>query len=179
MVDLHTRGVRIVGADGDASLTVREVDMRGPLAIVIGSEGRGLNARVRRRVDVTARIPMRGRVASLNASVAGSVFLFEAATQRWDVPPPPPAAADRAGTTCLATTTAEAGGTRSIVPDDALERLSRMSDAASMPGRSARGRRRGIGRGRRPAPDLTAQTARTRRLRVGRFLRYYSASPPT
>ena len=91
LVDLHTRGVRIVGADGDAPLTVREVDMRGPLAIVIGSEGRGLEARVRRRVDVMARIPMRGRVASLNASVAGSVFLFEAATQRWAVPPPPPA----------------------------------------------------------------------------------------
>ena len=82
LVDLHTRGVRIVGADGDASMTVREVDMRGPLAIVIGNEGRGLNARVRRRVDVMARIPMRGRVASLNASVAGSVFLFEASAQR-------------------------------------------------------------------------------------------------
>lgn len=82
LVDLHTRGVRIVGADGDASMTVREVDMRGPLAIVIGNEGRGLNARVRRRVDVMARIPMRGHVASLNASVAGSVFLFEASAQR-------------------------------------------------------------------------------------------------
>ena len=90
LVDLHARGVRIVGADGDAALTVREVDMRGPLAIVIGSEGRGLNARVRRRVDIMARIPMRGRVASLNASVAGSVFLFEAAAQRWANPPPPP-----------------------------------------------------------------------------------------
>ncbi len=96
LVDLHARGVRIVGADGDAPLTVREVDMRGPLAIVIGSEGRGLEARVRRRVDVMARIPMRGRVASLNASVAGSVFLFEAATQRWAEPPPPPVSLDDA-----------------------------------------------------------------------------------
>ena len=43
LVDLHTRGVRIVGADGDASLTVRELDLRGPLAVVIGSEGRGLD----------------------------------------------------------------------------------------------------------------------------------------
>jgi 23S rRNA (guanosine2251-2'-O)-methyltransferase len=93
LVDLHTRGLRIVGADGDASLTVREVDMRGPLAVVIGSEGRGLNARVRRRVDVMARIPMRGRVASLNASVAGSVFLFEASMQRSTALPPGGAAA--------------------------------------------------------------------------------------
>jgi 23S rRNA (guanosine2251-2'-O)-methyltransferase len=82
LVDLHTRGVRIVGADGAASLTARELDLRGPLAVVIGSEGRGLDGRVRRRVDVLARIPMRGRIGSLNASVAGSIFLFEAAAQR-------------------------------------------------------------------------------------------------
>ena len=85
LVDLHARGLRVIGADGDARLTVREVDMRGPIVIVTGSEGRGLNARVRKRVDLMARIPMRGHVASLNASVAGSVFLFEAATQR-DLP---------------------------------------------------------------------------------------------
>ncbi len=85
LVDLHARGVRVIGADGDASMTVREVDMRGPIVIVTGSEGRGLNAKVRKRVDLMARIPMRGKVASLNASVAGSVFLFEAAAQR-DLP---------------------------------------------------------------------------------------------
>ncbi len=66
-------------------MTVREVDLRGPVVIVTGSEGRGLNAKVRKRVDLMARIPMRGKVASLNASVAGSVFLFEAAAQR-DLP---------------------------------------------------------------------------------------------
>jgi 23S rRNA (guanosine2251-2'-O)-methyltransferase len=85
LVDLHARGVRVIGADGDASMTVREADLRGPVVIVTGSEGRGLNAKVRRRVDLMARIPMRGKVASLNASVAGSVFLFEAAAQR-DLP---------------------------------------------------------------------------------------------
>lgn len=82
LVDLHGRGVRIVGADGAAPLTLREADLRGPVAIVVGSEGRGLQSKVRRRVDLMARIPMRGRVASLNASVAGSIFLFEAAAQR-------------------------------------------------------------------------------------------------
>jgi 23S rRNA (guanosine2251-2'-O)-methyltransferase len=82
LVDLHARGVRVIGADGDASMTVREADLRGPVVIVTGSEGRGLNAKVRKRVDLMARIPMRGKVASLNASVAGSVFLFEAAAQR-------------------------------------------------------------------------------------------------
>ena len=90
LVDLHARGLRVIGADGDAQLTVREADMRGPIVIVTGSEGRGLNARVRKRVDLMARIPMRGKVASLNASVAGSVFLFEAASQR-DLPEAAPA----------------------------------------------------------------------------------------
>lgn len=108
LVDLHARGLRVIGADGDARLTVREVDMRGPIVIVTGSEGRGLNARVRKRVDLMARIPMRGKVASLNASVAGSVFLFEAASQR-ELPeahpppdvaegPPPADAAESTGT---------------------------------------------------------------------------------
>jgi 23S rRNA (guanosine2251-2'-O)-methyltransferase len=82
LVDLHAQGVRVIGADGGASMTVREADLRGPIVIVTGSEGRGLHAKVRRRVDLMARIPMRGKVASLNASVAGSVFLFEAASQR-------------------------------------------------------------------------------------------------
>jgi 23S rRNA (guanosine2251-2'-O)-methyltransferase len=82
LVDLHARGLRIVAADEDAPLSYREADLRGPLAIVIGSEGQGLSATVRRRVDLAVRIPMQGHVASLNAAVAGSVLLFEAAAQR-------------------------------------------------------------------------------------------------
>jgi 23S rRNA (guanosine2251-2'-O)-methyltransferase len=82
LADLHVRGVRIVGADGDAPLTAREADLRGPVAIVVGSEGRGLGPAVRRRCDLLVRIPMRGRIDSLNASVAGSILLYEAASQR-------------------------------------------------------------------------------------------------
>jgi len=82
LADLHARGVRIVGADGDASLAARAADLRGPLAIVVGSEGKGLTAVVRRRCDLLVRIPMRGLVGSLNASVAGSILLYEAAAQR-------------------------------------------------------------------------------------------------
>ncbi len=80
--DLHARGVRIAGADGDAPLTARESDLRGPLAIVVGSEGQGLGSAVRRRSDLFIRIPMRGAVGSLNAAVAGSILLFEAVAQR-------------------------------------------------------------------------------------------------
>jgi 23S rRNA (guanosine2251-2'-O)-methyltransferase len=82
LVDLHGRGLRICGADEGAPLGYRDADLRGPLALVIGSEGQGLSAPVRRRVDLLVRLPMKGRIASLNAAVAGSVLLFEAAAQR-------------------------------------------------------------------------------------------------
>ncbi len=82
LADLHGRGLRIVAAEEDAPLTYMEADLRGPLAIVVGSEGKGISAAVRRRLDFSVRIPMRGRIASLNAAVAGSVLLFAAAQQR-------------------------------------------------------------------------------------------------
>ncbi len=80
--DLHARGVRIAGAEGDAPMTARQSDLRGPLAIVVGSEGQGLGPAVRRRADLFMRIPMKGAVGSLNAAVAGSILLFEALAQR-------------------------------------------------------------------------------------------------
>jgi 23S rRNA (guanosine2251-2'-O)-methyltransferase len=82
LADLHVRGVRVVGTDAAASLTYREADLRGPLVLVIGSEGHGLAPPIRRRCDLLVRIPMRGRIESLNAAVAGSVLVFEAAAQR-------------------------------------------------------------------------------------------------
>ena len=87
--DLHARGVRIAGADGSAPLTARQSDLRGPLAIVVGSEGQGLGPAVRRRCDLFMRIPMRGAVGSLNAAVAGSILLFEALAQRDQEPTAP------------------------------------------------------------------------------------------
>ena len=82
LADLHARGLRIVGADGEAPLTAREADLRGPVAIVVGSEGKGLGPAIRRRCDLLVRIPMHGRIESLNAAVAGSILLYEAAAQR-------------------------------------------------------------------------------------------------
>jgi 23S rRNA (guanosine2251-2'-O)-methyltransferase len=82
LVDLHGQGLRLVGADEEAALDYSEADLRGPLALVVGSEGRGISGPVRRRLDLVVRIPMRGRVASLNAAVAGSILLFAAAGQR-------------------------------------------------------------------------------------------------
>ncbi len=82
LADLHVAGLRIVGAEAEAPLTVREADLHGPIALVVGSEGQGLGPAVRRRCDLMVRIPMRGAIGSLNASVAGSILLFEATTQR-------------------------------------------------------------------------------------------------
>jgi 23S rRNA (guanosine2251-2'-O)-methyltransferase len=82
LADLHGRGLRVAGAEAGAPLTVREADLRGPLAIVVGSEGQGLGPAVRRRCDLLVRIPLRGAIDSLNAAVAGSILLFEAVAQR-------------------------------------------------------------------------------------------------
>ncbi len=82
LADLHGHGVRIVAAEEAAALDYAEADLRGPLALVVGSEGRGISAPVRRRLDLSVRIPMRGHIASLNAAVAGSILLFAGAAQR-------------------------------------------------------------------------------------------------
>jgi 23S rRNA (guanosine2251-2'-O)-methyltransferase len=82
LADLHGRGLRIVAAEEDAALDYTDADLRGPIAIIVGSEGKGISAAVRRRIDLSVRIPMRGKIASLNAAVAGSVLLFAAAQQR-------------------------------------------------------------------------------------------------
>ena len=82
LADLHARGLRVAGAEADAPLTARQSDLRGPLAIVVGSEGQGLGPAVRRRCDLVMRIPMHGAIDSLNAAVAGSILLFEAVAQR-------------------------------------------------------------------------------------------------
>ena len=82
LTDLHLRGVRIVGSEADAPMTAREADLRGPIALVVGSEGHGLSPAVRRRCDLFVRLPMRGAIGSLNAAVAGSVLLFEILGQR-------------------------------------------------------------------------------------------------
>jgi 23S rRNA (guanosine2251-2'-O)-methyltransferase len=95
LADLHVRGMRIVGADQAATMTYRDADLRGPLVVVVGSEGKGMGAAIQRRLDLAVRIPMHGRIASLNAAVAGSVLLLEAAGQRVGHPDPESAPAPR------------------------------------------------------------------------------------
>jgi 23S rRNA (guanosine2251-2'-O)-methyltransferase len=80
--ELKTAGLRLVAADQDAAAIAWQSDLRGPLAIVVGSEGSGLSGATRRRCDLLVSFPMAGRVASLNAATAGALLLFEVVRQR-------------------------------------------------------------------------------------------------
>jgi 23S rRNA (guanosine2251-2'-O)-methyltransferase len=74
---LKQRGLWVVGLEaGPQAQTPQQVDLTGPLALVVGSEGEGMRPLVRASCDVLLRLPMRGRIASLNAAVAGSVALY-------------------------------------------------------------------------------------------------------
>lgn len=80
--DLKENGVWVVGTDGSADKLYYEQDFRGPIAIIIGSEGRGMNKLTMKSCDFLVKIPMFGHITSLNASVSGGIVLFEAVKQR-------------------------------------------------------------------------------------------------
>lgn len=94
--DLKKRGLWCIGLDGDAETTFDKANLTGPIALVVGSEGKGITRLVREHCDLLIRIPMRGRIASLNAAVAGSIALYEIWRQRgWAEPhDPEPEASD-------------------------------------------------------------------------------------
>jgi 23S rRNA (guanosine2251-2'-O)-methyltransferase len=79
---LKDAGVWMVGLAGDAVQSVYEVDLDGPIAFVLGSEGEGMRRLTREHCDFIAKIPMRGEVESLNVSVSTGIVLFEALRQR-------------------------------------------------------------------------------------------------
>lgn len=80
-------GVWSVGLAGDGDSSLYESDLTGPLALVLGGEEKGLRRLTRERCDALARIPMPGRMESLNVSVAAGIALFEALRQRTQSPP--------------------------------------------------------------------------------------------
>ena len=82
LVELKERAVTVVGASDDAERTIYDLDLRGPVALVLGAEGRGLRQLTRNTCDVLVRIPMAGAVESLNVSVAAGVCLYEVVRQR-------------------------------------------------------------------------------------------------
>jgi len=72
----------VVGTDESGTVDVRDVDLTGPVLLLVGNETSGMSAAWRERCDVMARIPMSGTASSLNAATAGSLVLYEAMRQR-------------------------------------------------------------------------------------------------
>jgi 23S rRNA (guanosine2251-2'-O)-methyltransferase len=84
--ELKERGCWLVAADQEAPADAWSSDLRGPIAVVVGSEASGLSGTTRRRCDLLVSFPMAGRVASLNAATAGALLLFEVVRQRSAAP---------------------------------------------------------------------------------------------
>lgn len=80
--DLKENGLWIVGIDQHGSNKLSDVDFKMPTAIVIGGENKGISPLVKTRCDFIVRIPMRGKISSLNASVAAAIIMYEVYRQR-------------------------------------------------------------------------------------------------
>ena len=79
---LKEEGLWICGTDGDAKAYYYNQNLKGPMAIVIGSEGFGMSRLVKENCDFLVKIPMKGKITSLNASVSAGIVIYEAVKQR-------------------------------------------------------------------------------------------------
>ena len=80
--ELKKQGIWVFGAAADGTTDLYGADLKGPAAIVIGSEGSGMTRLVSESCDFLVSIPMKGRISSLNASAAAAILLYEAVRQR-------------------------------------------------------------------------------------------------
>lgn len=80
--DLKKKNIWVTGADASGDKELFDADLKGAVAIVIGSEGEGISRLVLEKCDFKVKIPMRGNVNSLNASIAASLFIYESLRQK-------------------------------------------------------------------------------------------------
>lgn len=80
--DLKKKGIWMAGADPDGEKAYYEAGLKGPIGLVIGSEGEGISRVIREECDFLVRIPMKGRISSLNAGVAAGLMMFEISRHR-------------------------------------------------------------------------------------------------
>ncbi|MDD2811500.1 23S rRNA (guanosine(2251)-2'-O)-methyltransferase RlmB [Rhodoferax sp.] len=85
--ELKERNIWVIGTSDQATQTLYQADLKGPVALVLGAEGDGMRALTAKTCDQLVSIPMHGAVESLNVSVASGVCLYEALRQRLAVPP--------------------------------------------------------------------------------------------
>lgn len=79
---LKDNGLWIIGTDGDARTIYYNQDLKGDIAIIIGSEGYGMSRLVKENTDMLVKIPMKGKITSLNASVSAGIIMYEVVKQR-------------------------------------------------------------------------------------------------
>lgn len=79
---LKEAGLWVIGTDGESETLYYNQDLKGPLAIIIGSEGFGMSRLVKENSDILIKIPMKGKITSLNASVSAGIVIYEAVKQR-------------------------------------------------------------------------------------------------
>lgn len=79
---LKEEGLWVIGTDGYAKTLYYNQDLKGPLAVIIGSEGFGMSKLVKDNADILIKIPMKGQITSLNASVSAGIIIYEAVKQR-------------------------------------------------------------------------------------------------
>lgn len=79
---LKASGIKVIAATEKSTESIDQADMKGPLAIIMGSEDKGISFPVLKMADQSVSIPMKGSIASLNVSVAAGILLFEAHRQR-------------------------------------------------------------------------------------------------
>ena len=82
MDELKQKGLWIVGTDPAAEKLYTQFDYTTPLAVVVGNEGKGIRQLVKEKCDMLVKIPLYGKVESLNASVAGALIIYEAVKRR-------------------------------------------------------------------------------------------------
>ncbi len=80
--ELQQKGVWLIGTSGESEATLFDVDLKGPLGVILGAEGKGIRRLTREHCDQVVYIPMKGGAESLNVSVAAGICLFEASRQR-------------------------------------------------------------------------------------------------
>jgi len=80
--EMQKRGIWVIGLDGNTQISIYDINLTGPTAIVAGSEGKGIRQLIKKTCDQTASIPMSGNIESLNVSVATAISLFECKRQR-------------------------------------------------------------------------------------------------